>query len=175
MKIVGVMCIRTLAGLSLLSLLVSAAILSPPPTPFLPITITHPQPNNSSPFPPPNVLRIQCDGARYGRNLNPNSCRDVFNFMAKSDSQTTFAERHTGRPDSLPLPWRVMSSDGLCFVQPLLLRGAVTGHVSSTQMAQSAYTLFQRCVLEKGIGGIAADIGTSLVLPLQICMTCRIP
>ena len=44
-------------------------------------------------------------------------------------------------------------------MQPLLLRGAVTGHASSTQMAQAAYTLLQRCVVEKGVGGIAADIG----------------
>lgn len=154
--------------------LVSAAILSLPPappnsspsvpqtlsTPFILSNITHPDTNTTSP--PSNVLRIQCDGTRYGRDLNRNSCQNVFNFLAKSDEQTTFCERHTGRPNDLPLPWRVLSNDGLCFVQPLLLRGAMTGHASSTQLVRAAYTLFQKCVVEKGLGGIAADIGTWL-------------
>lgn len=48
-------------------------------------------------------------------------------------------------------------------MQPLLLRGAVTGHASSTQLAQAAYALYQRCVVEKGIGGIAVDIGACLI------------
>lgn len=47
-------------------------------------------------------------------------------------------------------------------MQPLLLRGAMTGHASSTQLVRAAYTLFQKCVVEKGLGGIAADIGTWL-------------
>lgn len=154
------MCTAILAGFSLLSSFVSAAILLPPnnvprapqtlPTQLLPTNIT----NTTS-----NVLHIQCDSTRYGRNLSPNSCRNVFDYIRESDLQTTFAERHTGRPEALPLPERVVSSDGLCFVQPQLLRGAVTGRASSTQIRQAAYTLFERCVIEKGIGGIAADIG----------------
>ena len=47
-------------------------------------------------------------------------------------------------------------------MQPLLLRGATTGHASSTQMALAAHALFERCVVEKGVGGIAANIGASL-------------
>lgn len=31
--------------------------------------------------------------------------------------------------------------------------------MSSTQIGQAAYALFQRCVVEKGVGGIAADVG----------------
>lgn len=60
-------------------------------------------------------------------------------------------------------------------MQPLLLRGAVTGHASSTQMGQAAYIIFERCVLEKGVGGIAADIGAfefpfnSTVLRISSC------
>ena len=154
----------------LLSSLVSAAVLLPRSTlhntalldpqtsasPLFPSIIT----NDS--IPPSNVLRIQCDGIHYGRDLNPSSCLDVFHFIRKSDEQTTFSERHTGRPADLPLPLRILSSNGRCFVQPLLIRGAVTGHISSTQFRQAAYTLFQRCVVEKGLGGIAADTGTSL-------------
>lgn len=49
-------------------------------------------------------------------------------------------------------------------MQTLLLRGAVTGHASSTQIGQAAYTLFQRCVVDRGFGAIAAQIGTSLFM-----------
>ena len=149
--------------------LVSAAVLLPS-SPPLENALPSPQPissqllsrniaNTSSP--PSNVLHFQCNG-EYGRDLNPSSCRDVFNYIGKSDTQTPFSERRTGRPNDVPLPLRFMSNDGLCFVQPLLLRGAVTAHTSVTQMAQAAYTLFQRCVVDKGIGGIAANIGESV-------------
>ena len=57
-----------------------------------------------------SVLRIRCDGDYYGRNLNVASCREVFSFMPKSDVQTVFAERRTGVPYDVPLPWRTMSS-----------------------------------------------------------------
>ena len=137
------------------------------PVPYAPTNITNIPP-------PPNAIRIQCDSTHYGHNLSPNSCRNVFDYIAKSDMQTTFAERHTGRPNDLPLPWRIQSSDGLCFVQPLLLHGAVTAHASSTQMAQAAYALFQRCVVERGVGGIAVDIGACLISLLQVCMLCRV-
>ncbi|CAD6591849.1 MAG: hypothetical protein ASARMPRED_005786 [Alectoria sarmentosa] len=161
------MSLAILIGTSLFASLVSAAIFLPPSQqpnntllalqtlspPLLPSNIT------AATTPPSNVLRIQCDGTHYGRNLSPNSCRGVFGYIAKSDDQTTFSERHTGRPNDLPLPWRILSNDGLCFVQPLLLRGAVTGHVSSTQIGQAAYALYQRCVVERGVGGIAADVG----------------
>ena len=76
------------------------------------------------------------------------------------------AQRNTGRPDALPLPLRFLSNDGLCFVQPLLKPGSETARASSQQMGQAAYTLFQQCVIEKGLGGIAADIGVSSSLNL---------
>ena len=47
-------------------------------------------------------------------------------------------------------------------MQALLLRGAVKGHASPTQVGQAAYTLFQRCVVDRGVGAIAANIGASL-------------
>lgn len=157
-----------LLGIPILSSLLSAAILpalSPNSSnaPQIPQTLAVPSvfTNVNTTSPPSNAIRIQCDSTHYGHNLNPQSCRNVFQYIAKSDTQTTFSERHTGRPNDLPLPWRIQSGDGFCFVQPLLLRGAVTGHASSTEIGQAAYALYQRCVVEKGIGGIAANIGTS--------------
>ena len=61
----------------------------------------------SSPSP---VLKIRCDGNFYGRNLNVASCRDVFHYMPKNDTQMVFANRNSGVQLEIPLPWRTMSS-----------------------------------------------------------------
>ncbi len=53
-------------------------------------------------------------------------------------------------------------------MQPLLLHGAASGHASSTQIGQAAYIVFQRCVVERGHGGIAADIGASFSVFLLV-------
>ena len=47
-------------------------------------------------------------------------------------------------------------------MQPLLAPGAETARATPKQAGQAAYTLFQRCVVEQGLGGIAVDIGLSL-------------
>ena len=52
-----------------------------------------------------------------------------------------------------------MAGDGLCFVQPLLKEGAIIGHASSQQIGQAAYTMLQACVVERGMGGMAYNIG----------------
>ena len=52
--------------------------------------------------------------------------------------------------------------DGRCFTQPLLASDVTSGHASATQLGGAAYTLFHRCVIEKGIGGIAANLGKLL-------------
>lgn len=88
--------------------------------------------------------------------------------MAKSDKETTFSERHTGRPNDLPLPMRFLSNDGLCFVQPLLVSGAVTAQASSAEVGAAAYTMFKACVVEQGVGGVASDIGASVLS--QTCL-----
>ena len=62
---------------------------------------------SSSPSP---ILKIRCDGDVYGRNLNVASCRDVFRYMPKNDTQLVFADRNSGVPHDIPLPWRTMSS-----------------------------------------------------------------
>ena len=154
-------------GLSLLPSLISTAILLPPSQPLSSTLIApHPPPLpilvNDTTSPALNVLRISCD-IRYGDNINPSSCRDVFHYIAKTDQPATFSERHTGSPNDLPLPVRWTSNDGRCFVQPALIRGMTTGLATSTEIGRAAYTIFQRCVVEKGLGGIADMIGTSAV------------
>ena len=58
-----------------------------------------------------NVLGVICSGIRYGRNLKVNSCRNIFDYLVKSDTQNAFAERDSGIPYDVPLPWRTLSSE----------------------------------------------------------------
>ena len=44
-------------------------------------------------------------------------------------------------------------------MQPLLAEGAVTGQASPKEVRDAADSLFQHCVLNRGVGGIAGDIG----------------
>lgn len=48
-------------------------------------------------------------------------------------------------------------------MQPLLVSGAVTAQASSAELGAAAYTLFQACVVEQGVGGLATDIGASVL------------
>ena len=165
------MSLTILVSFTLCSFLASTAVVLPPPI-TLDNVLQPPQPllNQSLPQvvinttnPLSDTLRIQCM-SEYGSNLKPASCLDVFHYIARTERENTFAQRNTGRPNDIPLPMRFVSSDGLCFVQPLLRPGAETGRANSKQMGQAAYTLYQRCVVEKGLGGIAANIGAFISL-----------
>lgn len=142
--------------------------------------------NNSSPG---NVLKIACDATKYGKNLKVNSCRNVFRFLRRDETRYTFAERDSGVPHDVPLPLRTLSSktphrrldlldtapsylackyhpsysdvagDGLCFVQPILKKDAISGYATSTEIGQAAFTMLQTCVIERGMGGMAFNIG----------------
>ena len=52
-----------------------------------------------------------------------------------------------------------MADDGVCFLQPFLARGAVLGHASATDITKAGAQLLQNCVVERGVGGMAYNIG----------------
>ena len=56
-------------------------------------------------------LSILCSASKYGKNLKVHSCRNIFEFLMKDEAQQTFAERDSGMPYEVPLPWRVLSSE----------------------------------------------------------------
>ena len=166
------MCLTILVSFTLFSSLAFTAVVLPPSIPLdNALRSRQPLSNTSLPdsiinttFPPSDVLQIKCT-SDYGRDVNPSSCHDVFHYIGRTEQENTLAQRKTGHPNAIPLPLRFMSNDGLCFVQPLLKPGLETARASSKQMGQAGYTLFQRCVVEKGLGGIANDIGVSFFLP----------
>lgn len=57
-----------------------------------------------------NILKIQCDGERYGKKLNVASCNNVFNYIDKRVLERTFADRNTGIQADILLPWRIYDS-----------------------------------------------------------------
>ena len=64
-----------------------------------------------------NPLKIQCDGSNFGKNLNVASCTKIFNYIDKRVPEKVFADRRTGIPADVLLPWRIYDSMSL-FVRP---------------------------------------------------------
>lgn len=60
-----------------------------------------------------NVLKIQCDGSSFGENLNVASCTKIFNYIDKRVPERVFADRRTGIPADILLPWRIYDSMSL--------------------------------------------------------------
>lgn len=72
-----------------------------------PANILAPSTTNSS----ANILKIACDASRYGKNLKVYSCRNVFMYLRKDPTVFVFAERDSGLPCDVPLPFRTLSSE----------------------------------------------------------------
>lgn len=90
----------------------TAAGLLPSPVALKQLKINTPSPVNVSTG-SSNVLKIQCDGNSYGRNLNVASCTKIFNLIDKRTPERVFADRRTGIYADIPLPWRIYDSMSL--------------------------------------------------------------
>ena len=64
-----------------------------------------------------DVLKIQCDGNSFGKNLNVASCTKIFDHIDQRVPEKVFADRRTGIPADVLLPWRIYDSMSL-FVRP---------------------------------------------------------
>ncbi|KAL6718482.1 hypothetical protein ACLMJK_004573 [Lecanora helva] len=103
--------------------------------------------------------QITCDARSYGQKLKVTSCYKIFTSIAKDDKQINFADRGSLVRFDLPLPYRLQSSDGLCYIQMVLDANAESGHVTSTQFGEAALVVYRECVVKYGYGGIASNIG----------------
>ena len=61
-----------------------------------------------------NMWSVQCSRIRYGRDLKPESCRKVFNYLGTDDTQVIFADRNSAQPRDVSLPVRTTSSKCPC-------------------------------------------------------------
>ena len=140
----------------------SALKLSPVPTIVKPETLL-----NASVSPletsGENALNIQCDGDTYGYNPSILDCEDAQGYLPSGTQTFAFSERHAGLPlGTIPLPFRVMGSQALCYFQTVLIGDPAGARATFAMVRRAATALVGRCA--KGTvsqGGIATNIGQS--------------
>lgn len=65
--------------------------------------------NDENPFNASNVLRIQCDGEKYGFDPDVADCQNARSYYTRSSQLFTYGERHSGLGENVfPLPYRMM-------------------------------------------------------------------
>ena len=122
-------------------------------------------PSNASipPYDTPaeNLYSIHCDGETYGYNPNIRDCEGAKESIIPDTKVWTLAERRPGLPpDTVPLPYRAMGDQALCYVQPVLIPGHTTAKGSLSMIHRAAAALILRCAAsDTSQGGIATGIG----------------
>lgn len=108
-----------------------------------------------------NDIHVQCDGASYGFDLDIVDCEQGKAYIPASAEQFQWAERHTGWQKTIFfLPYRAMGDKALCYVQPLLIDGAISARASTNQVRNAAAAIRRRCASGGQLqGGIATNIG----------------
>lgn len=108
-----------------------------------------------------NVLRVQCDGEKYGFNPDVPDCQQARSYYKRSSQLFTYGERHSGHGiDVFPLPYRLMGDEALCYFEPVLIDASLgTGVASINHLSNAAYELILQCAVRQSKGGIATGIG----------------
>lgn len=103
--------------------------------------------------------RIQCDASTYGRGLNIASCQEVWELLPTSLTRRTIGQRTEGNFD-IPLPFRVLSHDGLCAVDITHRKGLIYDISTGDELSQAALLVLDACVKgDMQQGGVAVGIG----------------
>lgn len=115
------------------------------------------------------TLPITCDGRSYGRNLNLQSCIQVYTAMSSELSPKTFGKRGTGDLWDAPLPFRYLSHDGLCAVDVGIRADTVSDTVAPLDLKEAAQVLIGVCVATPpSEGGIMTGLGVNKALSIRI-------
>ncbi|KAL8769811.1 MAG: hypothetical protein Q9194_005332 [Teloschistes cf. exilis] len=102
----------------------------------------------------------RCDGSKYRSNLQKSSCQNAILQIPQSQSSVRFKWRSGGgSPSDLTLPQRFISKDGLCIVEVVLKDKARYGRAKWSEIAKAAVDMYFGCVVPKGEGSMAMDIG----------------
>lgn len=113
----------------------------------------------SSPISTPGAPKLSCNGKAYGKNLRLASCLEALRKMPPGNSRISFGARHHGEWDA-NLPFRILSSDGLCALDISHKAGAISDHSTASKMKTYAGLLINVCVETKpNEGGVVANIG----------------
>ncbi|CAF9941111.1 hypothetical protein IMSHALPRED_002431 [Imshaugia aleurites] len=107
-----------------------------------------------------NTFNIRCDGETYGYNPNIVDCEGAKEYLLPDTTIWTWAERHTGLPNTVPLPYRIMGDRALCYIQATLIGDHRTAQASTNMLRQAGAALVLRCATNTvSQGGIATEIG----------------
>ena len=117
---------------------------------------------------PVGAPKVSCNGALYGRNLNRDSCEQVYNLMSMDPSKVTFGERHEGFWQA-NLPFRWLSHDGRCAIDLGHTKGAISDEMAPGDIRRMVRVLLDVCVRGRpNEGGMVSNIGESGNLLLRI-------
>ena len=135
-----------------------------PPTP----TVLSASSPRSSVGPP----KVVCNSRLYGKNLNGVSCIEAWDKMTDSDEWKTYGQRGSIRYDA-NLPFRILSSDGLCAFDISTRAGVIYDSIIPTELKANARTLLQICVAGTrgqlaSSGGVVSNIGVNGGLAIRV-------
>ena len=119
-----------------------------------------PAQNSTDSRPDMNGMQYLCT-PDFGDDLDVRSCADAVRQLdIRSMTPSVWGERGTGEFSNVYLPRRYMSTDGKCFVEPLLQARHLSGIVSQHTLAAAGIVLAQRCAGGRpSTGGIARRLG----------------
>ncbi|KAI4241351.1 MAG: hypothetical protein LQ352_007471, partial [Teloschistes flavicans] len=109
---------------------------------------------------------IHCDGSKYRSSLQKASCQDAILQIPQTQSSVRFHVNGASLPSDLRLPQRFIGKDGLCIVEVVLKDEARYGSAKWSEIAKAAVDMYFGCVVPKGEGSVAMDIGKDQTLGL---------
>ena len=134
------------------------------PTPIL----SHDVRSNSSNQSTLSASQISCNGTLYGRNLNYESCMQVYSLMSTTVVPKTYGQRGTGSYDA-PLPFRYLSRDGLCVIDLSHSADIYFDTILPVELREAAGALIQICVSgNPNQGGLITGLGVNQGLSMRL-------
>ncbi|KAL8661063.1 MAG: hypothetical protein Q9202_005935 [Teloschistes flavicans] len=109
---------------------------------------------------------IHCDGSKYRSSLQKASCQNAILQIPQTQSSVRFHVYGASLPSDLRLPQRFIGKDGLCIVEVVLKDKARFGSAKWSEIAKAAVDMYFGCVVPKGEGSVAMDIGKDQTLGL---------
>lgn len=110
-----------------------------------------------------NTMLIHCDAMMFGHSLHKQDCLEAIAsvppVISPAHVALSFGDRDARHFD-IGLPRRYLSNNGLCAIQPRLVRGAKEARLTPIDADRAAIGVVDQCVdREVSTGGIAGDIG----------------
>lgn len=116
----------------------------------------------------------RCDGPRFGYHLPRASCEEVWGKIPTDSEVFTFGARNKGYFER-PLPYRYLSSDGLCAVDIIHMYAVVHDTASNHDISVATKAVLDQCVFVETegprpripVGGMIKNVGRYIVLSPQ--------